>query len=44
MRREESNEARAANEYELIDRRPRGRPKKRWMDIGWNATRSRDYD
>ena len=32
MRREETNEVRAAIEYKPTGRRPRGRPKKRWMD------------
>ncbi|KAL4084172.1 hypothetical protein QTP88_028005 [Uroleucon formosanum] len=32
MRREETNEVRAAIEYKATGRRPRGRPKKRWMD------------
>ncbi|XP_025410995.1 vacuolar protein sorting-associated protein 62-like [Sipha flava] len=32
MRRDETNEVRAAIEYKPAGRRPRGRPKKRWMD------------
>lgn len=32
IKREETNEARAAIEYKPTGRRPRGRPKKRWMD------------
>ena len=32
MRREETNEVRAAIEYKPTGRKPRGRPKKRWMD------------
>jgi hypothetical protein len=32
MRRDETNEVRASIEYKPTGRRPRGRPKKRWMD------------
>jgi hypothetical protein len=32
MRRDETYEVRAAIEYKPAGRRPRGRPKKRWMD------------
>jgi len=32
MRREETSEARALIEYKPTRRRPRGRPKKLWMD------------
>ncbi|XP_050527980.1 uncharacterized protein LOC126898076 [Daktulosphaira vitifoliae] len=32
MRREETNEVRASIEYKPTGKKPRGRPKKRWMD------------
>lgn len=32
MRRDETNEVRVSIEYKITGKRPRGRPKKRWMD------------